>query len=67
MERETISVIIPALNESETISQTLASIPRDQTHEIIVVDGGSIDGTPEMAASFGVRVLRSKPGRALGN
>ncbi len=32
--------------------------------EVIVVDGGSSDGTPELAAAAGARLIRSAPGRA---
>lgn len=56
-----ISVIIPTLNEEETIGACLASIaaqsiPRE-TYEIIVVDGGSTDRTCEIAAPFADRVV----------
>lgn len=59
-----ISVIIPTLNEEETIitclqSLTNQSIPRD-TYEIIVVDGGSTDNTCTLAASLADRVISQK-------
>jgi glycosyltransferase involved in cell wall biosynthesis len=47
-ERPTVSVIVPATNEAENLAQVLASIP-EWVHEIIVVDGDSTDGTPEVA------------------
>jgi hypothetical protein len=40
-----VTVIIPALNEEESIGQVLAALPSGVTDEIIVVDGGSSDGT----------------------
>ena len=61
---ETISVIIPTLNEAENLAETLRrarSIP--EVKEIIVVDGGSQDGTVQVAAQWGCRVLTSPPGR----
>jgi glycosyltransferase involved in cell wall biosynthesis len=44
----TISVVIPALNEAKNIPHVFAELP-PQLHEIIVVDGGSIDGTAAVA------------------
>jgi glycosyltransferase involved in cell wall biosynthesis len=35
-------------------------------HEVIVVDGGSQDRTPEIARKSGVRILVSRPGRGAG-
>lgn len=59
-----ISVIIPALNEEETIltclqSLVAQSIPREM-YEIIVVDGGSTDNTCLLAASLADRVISQK-------
>ena len=47
-----LSVIMPVLNAAGTIDEAIASIPAASTghrHEIIVVDGGSTDGTAERA------------------
>ncbi len=60
-----ISVIIPTLNEAPTIAAALAGVRDEPDTEIIVVDGGSADGTSELAKSHGVKTLISKPGRAL--
>ncbi len=51
------SVIIPALNEEESLARFLADFPRDPGVEIIVVDNGSSDGTAEAARSQGARVV----------
>src|SRR5918999_1879415 len=59
-----ISVIIPALNEEQTIRPALESVLRLAPDEILVVDGGSVDRTRELAASMGVKVLSSERGRA---
>ena len=60
-----ISVIIPTLNEANHLPQALASLRDTRNVETIVVDGGSDDGTREIAAGSGCRLLRSPPGRAL--
>lgn len=61
---ERISVVIPTLNEAEHLPATLADIWRAPEVEIIVVDGGSQDGTREIAERAGCHVLCSPPGRA---
>lgn len=59
-----ISVIIPALNEAAHIAATLEHARKGSPHEIIVVDGGSNDGTCEVAQRLGATMIQSKPGRA---
>jgi uncharacterized protein len=59
-----ISVIIPALNEEDNIASTIASAQSAPNAETLVVDGGSSDGTVEIARFAGVKVLESQPGRA---
>jgi rSAM/selenodomain-associated transferase 2 len=58
-----ISVIIPVLNEAQQIQGAIASASTPST-EIIVVDGGSTDGTVPLAESLGVTVISSPQGRA---
>jgi len=60
-----ISVIVPTLNEAEHLPQTLLSLKGAKDVETVVVDGGSTDGTPEIAERAGCHLLRSLPGRAL--
>ena len=65
----TISIIIPALNESNTLPSLLSFLNtaanHDQIAEIIVCDGGSYDDTIAIAAFFSAKIIRSeKPGRA---
>ena len=52
-----VSVIIPALNEEESLPGLLAAIPREAVNEIIVVDNGSADGTAAVAQHCGARVV----------
>lgn len=55
-----VTVIIPVLNESQTIQYVVDFAMRSAgVTEVIVVDDGSIDGTPELAASSGARVITS--------
>lgn len=59
-----ISVVIPTLNEAARLPRLLASLAAEQPPpEIIVVDGGSHDGTQTIARQAGVRLIRSPPGR----
>jgi rSAM/selenodomain-associated transferase 2 len=60
-----LSIIVPTLNEAAEISQTLQSLQRlrEKGHEVIVVDGGSVDRTVVLASPFADRVLVSQPGR----
>ena len=63
--KKKISVIIPVLNEEETITWLLQDLALQEVdHEIIVVDGGSTDQTLTVLQRFDVRVIRSEQGRA---
>ena len=57
-----ISVIIPALNERESIGQVVASMPWPLIAECIVVDNGSTDGTDQVAREAGARVVYAARG-----
>ncbi|MFC1803991.1 glycosyltransferase [Thermoproteota archaeon] len=60
-----VSVVIPALNEEGVIAQCLTSIRRqDFPVELIVIDNGSIDRTPEIANTICDKV-HIKPGYSL--
>jgi glycosyltransferase involved in cell wall biosynthesis len=57
-----ISVIIPALNEAESIGSVVGEMPWGRIAECIVVDNGSTDGTAEIASAAGARVVESARG-----
>lgn len=60
-----VSVIIPTHNEAQAIGRVLADLPADLVAEVIVVDSNSSDGTPEIAARMGARVIQ-EPRRGYG-
>ena len=58
-----IAVIIPALNEEKTLPKVLGDIPKDLVDEVVVVDNGSTDRTPQIAEELGATLLfESKKG-----
>jgi glycosyltransferase involved in cell wall biosynthesis len=64
-----VSVVIPTLNEARNLEHVFAALPAG-LHEVIVVDGRSVDGTPEVARQLrpDVRVVdqtRAGKGNAL--
>jgi glycosyltransferase involved in cell wall biosynthesis len=57
-----VSVIIPALNEAESIGRVVAEMPWPRIAECIVVDNGSTDQTAAIAREAGARVVTSQKG-----
>lgn len=62
MGQTAISVIIPALNEAESIGRVVTEMPWDRIAECVVVDNGSTDRTAEIARAAGARVVTSPRG-----
>lgn len=62
--RSRIAVLIPALDEEESLPDTLDAIPFFVSH-VVVVDNGSTDRTAEVARSLGAEVVR-EPERGYG-
>jgi rSAM/selenodomain-associated transferase 2 len=55
-----ISVVIPTWNEARDLPRTLAALRQNRAPcDLIVVDGGSTDGTRDLATKLGARVLES--------
>ena len=61
---EPVTIVIPTWNEAATIGAVLRDIPRAYAADIIVADGGSSDGTREIARAAGARVIAA--GRGYG-
>jgi glycosyltransferase involved in cell wall biosynthesis len=57
-----VSVIIPALNEAESIGRVVAEMPWGLIAECIVVDNGSTDGTGDVARAAGAQVVTAARG-----
>ncbi len=62
MPPDQISVIIPALNEAESIGSVVRSMPWHLIAECIVVDNGSTDSTAANASAAGARVITAPRG-----
>jgi glycosyltransferase involved in cell wall biosynthesis len=52
-----VTAVIPTFNEAASIGAVVAALPRDLISRIIVVDGGSSDGTPDVAHRAGAEVI----------
>ena len=57
-----LSIVIPTLNAAATLAPALQAVSRANA-DIVVCDGGSTDGTVELAESLGARTLSCPPGR----
>lgn len=54
-----ISIVVPTRNEKDNLERLLKSVKKNsfEDYEIIVVDGGSTDGTRDIARSYGAKVI----------
>lgn len=59
-----VSVVIPALNEEANVSHAVTSCVLGGASEVLVIDGGSVDGTASEARACGAQVVQSLKGRA---
>lgn len=61
-----ISLILPVLNEAPILAEALSALPQASDMEIILVDGGSTDATPEVAGRFPhIRWVNAPRGRGV--
>jgi glycosyltransferase involved in cell wall biosynthesis len=60
-----VAVIIPVWNEAAAIGRVLAEVPAGVADQVLVVDGGSSDGTQDVARAAGATVLPQQ-GRGYG-
>ena len=61
--RPTVGVAIPVIDEAEALPAVLAGISAASFDRLVVVDGGSRDGTPELARAGGAEVVvETRPG-----
>jgi rSAM/selenodomain-associated transferase 2 len=59
-----VSIILPVLEESSTLASVLHPLVGQPDVELIVVDGGSLDGTVDVARQFTTKVFKGARGRA---
>lgn len=59
-----LSIVIPTLNAAPTLEAALAPLSGKGV-DIVVADGGSTDGTAELAVTLGARAISSPPGRGV--
>jgi rSAM/selenodomain-associated transferase 2 len=57
-----LAIVVPALNEEDTLRRNLPAA-LESADEVVVSDGGSRDGTVEVARRLGARVVSGPPGR----
>jgi glycosyltransferase involved in cell wall biosynthesis len=58
-----VSIVVPCLDEAEAIGPLVRALLAEGLDEVLVVDGGSRDGAPEIARAAGARVaIEPRPG-----
>jgi glycosyltransferase involved in cell wall biosynthesis len=68
MDQPAVSVVVPTRNRAAYLEVTLDSLSRQRSetpYELLVVDDGATDATPDVAERFGVRLVRHPERRTL--
>jgi rSAM/selenodomain-associated transferase 2 len=60
-----IAIIVPLLNEADGLPRLLQRLQGCRADEMVIVDGGSTDGSTQLLEKSGIRWLASPPGRAV--
>jgi glycosyltransferase involved in cell wall biosynthesis len=58
-----ISVVIPVRDGARYLREVLEAVQREGPDEVLIIDSGSRDGSPELAARLGVRVIEIPAGQ----
>ncbi|WP_436910746.1 S-layer glycoprotein N-glycosyltransferase AglJ [Halosimplex marinum] len=66
MDYDDVCVLVPTLNESETIGPVVESFAAEGFDDILVIDGGSTDGTQSIAEEKGARVVQQRGSKGKG-
>ncbi|WP_436924279.1 S-layer glycoprotein N-glycosyltransferase AglJ [Halosimplex amylolyticum] len=66
VEYDDVCVLVPTLNESETIGPVVESFSAEGFENILVIDGGSTDGTQSIAEEKGARVVQQRGSEGKG-
>lgn len=59
-----VSIIVPLLNEQAVVPVLIEQLASLAAEQIVIVDGGSVDGTAELLRAAGYQVVESTAGRA---
>jgi len=59
-----VTVVTPTLNGIEFLKECMESVRQQESRRVsvehVIVDAGSVDGTVELAESYGLRVMKGK-------
>ena len=58
-----LGIVVPTLDAASTLRRCVRALDEWRRRDLVVVDGGSVDGTPQLAEQLGARVIRAPRGR----